>query len=116
MHGSAKPWAMLLPGPADGRSLASVLSRREFRRHTMTAVLAIISTVKIRQAGYSGLVLPVVEDKRLALRWVDGSCGIDSLLACSAVCGTGLGTVPLPGDVAALAGNDTSRFPRACSR
>jgi len=82
----------------------------------MTAVVAIISTVEVRQASYSGLVLPVVEDKRLAPRWADGSCGIDSLLACSAVCGTGLGTVPLPGDVAALAGNDTSRFPRACSR
>ena len=69
---------------------------------TMTAALAIttaVKAVKVRQVGYSGLMLPVMEDKRLAQRWAEGTYEIDSVLAYSAVCGTGLDTVPLPGDV-----------------
>ena len=69
---------------------------------TMTAALAITSAVKavkVKQIGYSGLMLPVMEDKRLAQRWAENTYEIDSLLAYSAVCGTGLDTVPLPGDI-----------------
>ena len=44
-------------------------------------------------------MLPVLEDARIAKRWSEGVIGIDSLLAYSAVCGTGLDTVPLPGDI-----------------
>ncbi len=69
---------------------------------TMTAALAITSAVKavpVKQIGYAGLMLPVMEDKRLAQRWAESSYEIDSLLAYSAVCGTGLDTVPLPGDI-----------------
>jgi uncharacterized protein (UPF0210 family) len=69
---------------------------------TMTAALAITTAVKavpVKQIGYSGLMLPVMEDKRLAQRWDENTYGIDALLAYSAVCGTGLDTVPLPGDV-----------------
>ena len=50
------------------------------------------------RVGYAGLMLPVLEDARLAQRWSEGLIGVDSLLAYSAVCGTGLDTVPLPGD------------------
>lgn len=69
---------------------------------TMTAALAItaaVKAVKVKQVGYSGLMLPVMEDKRLAQRWAEDTYDIDSLLAYSSVCGTGLDTVPLPGDV-----------------
>src|SRR5215831_4345295 len=69
---------------------------------TMTAALAITSAVKAvntKRIGYSGLMLPVMEDKRLAQRWAENSYGIHSLLAYSAVCAAGLDTVPLPGDV-----------------
>ena len=69
---------------------------------TMTAALAITTAVKavpVRQIGYSGLMVPVLEDKRLSERWGEGAYGIDALLAYSSVCGTGLDTVPLPGDV-----------------
>jgi uncharacterized protein len=51
------------------------------------------------RVGYGGLMLPVMEDARLAQRWSEGAISLDSLLAYSAVCGTGLDTVPLPGDV-----------------
>lgn len=69
---------------------------------TMTAALAIttaVKAVKVKQVGYSGLMLPVMEDKRLAQRWAEDTYEIDSVLAYSSVCGTGLDTVPLPGDV-----------------
>jgi uncharacterized protein (UPF0210 family) len=69
---------------------------------TMTAALAIttaVKAVKVKQIGFSGLMLPVMEDKRLAQRWSENLYDIDSVLAYSAVCGTGLDTVPLPGDI-----------------
>jgi uncharacterized protein len=71
---------------------------------TMTAALAITTAVKavpVSQVGYSGLMVPVMEDQRLALRWAEGTYNTDSLLAYSAVCGTGLDTVPYPGDISA---------------
>jgi uncharacterized protein (UPF0210 family) len=69
---------------------------------TLTAALIITSAVRavpVKQIGYSGLMVPVLEDKLLAQRWSEGTYNTDSLLAYSAVCGTGLDTIPLPGDV-----------------
>jgi uncharacterized protein len=69
---------------------------------TLTAALAITTAVKavpVKQVGYSGLMVPVLEDKRLAERWGQGSFNTDDLLAYSAVCGTGLDAVPFPGDI-----------------
>jgi uncharacterized protein len=69
---------------------------------TMTAALIITTAVKavpVRQIGYSGLMIPVMEDKLIAKRWAEGLVTTDSLLAYSAVCGTGLDTVPFPGDI-----------------
>jgi uncharacterized protein (UPF0210 family) len=51
--------------------------------------------------GYSGLMMPVLEDTRLSQLWSEGALSMDQLLAYSAVCGTGLDTIPLPGDVTA---------------
>ncbi len=45
------------------------------------------------------MVFPVIEDELLAQRWAESTYDIDSLLAYSAVCGTGLDTIPLPGDI-----------------
>ena len=69
---------------------------------TLTAariITAAVKAVPVKQVGYSGLMVPVMEDKVLAQRWAESSYSVDSLLAYSAVCGTGLDTVPLPGDV-----------------
>jgi uncharacterized protein (UPF0210 family) len=69
---------------------------------TMTAALIITTAVKavpVKQIGYSGLMVPVMEDKRLAQRWAEAAYTADSLLAYSAVCGTGLDTIPLSGDI-----------------
>jgi len=69
---------------------------------TLTAALIITTAVKavpVKQVGYSGLMVPVMEDKLLAQRWAEGTYNTDNLLAYSSVCGTGLDTVPLPGDI-----------------
>jgi uncharacterized protein (UPF0210 family) len=69
---------------------------------TLTAARIITAAVKAvpeKQVGYSGLMVPVMEDKLLAQRWAESIYNIDSLLAYSAVCGTGLDTIPLPGDI-----------------
>jgi uncharacterized protein (UPF0210 family) len=71
---------------------------------TLTAaatITAAVKDVKVKQTGYSGLMLPILEDSRLAQRWSEGHISIDALLSYSAVCGTGLDTVPLPGDISA---------------
>jgi uncharacterized protein len=69
---------------------------------TLTAAAIITRALKaipVKQAGYSGLMLPILEDKVLARRWSEGRLSMDALLSYSAVCGTGLDTIPLPGDV-----------------
>jgi hypothetical protein len=58
-----------------------------------------VKAVPVQQTGYAGLMVPIMEDKVLARRWAESAYSIDSLLAYSAVCGTGLDTIPLPGDV-----------------
>jgi uncharacterized protein (UPF0210 family) len=68
----------------------------------MTAAAIItraVQSVPVKRTGYSGLMVPVLEDNVLAQRWAEGTYTIDSLLAYSAVCAGGLDTVPLPGDV-----------------
>jgi uncharacterized protein (UPF0210 family) len=69
---------------------------------TLTAARIITAAVKAvpeKQVGYSGLMVPVMEDRILAQRWAESTYNLDSLLAYSAVCGTGLDTIPLPGNV-----------------
>jgi uncharacterized protein (UPF0210 family) len=51
-----------------------------------------------QKVGFNGLMLPVLEDTGLAERADQGSLEIDDLLLYSCLCGTGLDTVPLPGD------------------
>jgi uncharacterized protein (UPF0210 family) len=68
---------------------------------TMTAAALITSVLKDAPAlrvGYNGLMMAVLEDRVLAQRWSEGRLTLDSLLAYSAVCGTGIDTAPLPGD------------------
>src|SRR5260370_16496566 len=71
---------------------------------TLTAaatITAAVKDVKVKQTGYSGLILPILEDSRLAQRWSEGRISIDALLSYSAGSGTGLDTVPLPAAITA---------------
>jgi uncharacterized protein len=68
---------------------------------TMTAAAVItraVQSVAVKRVGYSGLMVPVLEDAVLAKRWDEGKYTMDALLAYSAVCAGGLDTIPLAGD------------------
>jgi uncharacterized protein len=64
------------------------------------AVTAAVKSVSALTCGYSGLMLPILEDPVLADRVIEGRIKISDLLLYSTVCGTGLDLVPLPGDAA----------------
>lgn len=53
----------------------------------------------VRTCGFSGLMLPTLEDPVLARRAAEGRFGLAHLLLFSSVCGAGLDVAPLPGDV-----------------
>jgi uncharacterized protein (UPF0210 family) len=57
-----------------------------------------IDRARFARAGFSGLFMPVLEDAVLAQRAASGVLTVKDLLLYSAVCGTGLDTLPLPGD------------------
>ena len=65
----------------------------------MAFLVESIDRARFSRTGFSGLMLPVLEDAVLAERAAEGSLTITDLLLYSAVCGTGLDTIPLPGDV-----------------
>jgi uncharacterized protein (UPF0210 family) len=58
-----------------------------------------VQAAPVKRVGYSGLMVPVLEDAVLTKRWAEGAYNIDSLLAYSSVCAGGLDTIPLPGDI-----------------
>jgi hypothetical protein len=62
---------------------------------------AAVRAAKVTQLGFSGVMLPVLEDPVLARRNTEGRYTLRDLLAFSAVCGTGLDTIPLPGNTSA---------------
>jgi uncharacterized protein len=59
----------------------------------------VLKSVSVKTCGYSGLMLPVCEDVGLAARANEQTYNITNLLAYSAVCGCGLDTVPIPGNI-----------------
>lgn len=66
----------------------------------MSALLTgALKALDLQLCGYSGLMLPPLEDAGLAARASEGGYRIHDLLLNSAVCGLGLDTVPVPGDV-----------------
>src|ERR1700721_658004 len=84
------------------RAIGNFLGAPPGSSGTLTAAALITRALKaipVKQAGYSGLMLPVLEDTVIAQRWSEGRLSIDDMLSYSAVCGTGLDTIPLPGDV-----------------
>jgi len=95
----------LAPFPDEAVSLGAALERlgaSAAGMHGSLAAAAILTDTLDRarfpRAGFSGLMLPVLEDVFLARRAGEGSLTVMDLLLLSAVCGTGLDTIPLPGD------------------
>ncbi|MDG6229505.1 MAG: DUF711 family protein [Candidatus Thermoplasmatota archaeon] len=62
-------------------------------------VTGTLQDIPVKKTGYCGLMLPVLEDHGLATRNTEGYLSITKLLLYSSVCGTGLDTIPLPGDI-----------------
>jgi uncharacterized protein len=94
------------PAPNGDSSIAAAIEKltgAKFGSSGTLSAAAIITeavrSIPVKRAGYSGLMLPPLEDPVLAQRWSEGTYNLDSLLAYSAVCGTGLDAVPLPGEV-----------------
>ena len=62
------------------------------------ALTRALKSTSLPTCGYCGLMLPVLEDATLGQRWSEGRVSAHELLLYSTVCGTGLDTIPLPGD------------------
>lgn len=98
----------LSPAPMGSDSIAAAMERAGLGAFggsgTLALAAAITAGVKAAAAdvgpvcGYNGLMLPVLEDEALGQRVADGAISVAALLSWSAVCGTGLDTIPLPGD------------------
>jgi uncharacterized protein len=98
----------MAPFPAPDRSIARALemvSGAPLGAPGTLAAAAFVTgilkdaRVQLPTVGYSGLMLPVLEDQTLADRAAEGVVTLDTLLLMSAVCGLGLDTIPLPGDI-----------------
>jgi len=100
-----------------GRAIENFIGAPFGSAGTMTAASVITRAVQstpVKQVGYAGLMVPVLEDNVLAKRWEEGTYNMDSLLAYSAVCAGGLDTIPLPVDEALLA-RGRERFDIYCA-
>jgi len=63
----------------------------------------VLKGLNIKKCGYSGLMLPVIEDKVLAQRAAEERYTVQELLLYSSVSGTGLDVVPIPGNTSKTA-------------
>ncbi len=98
----------LAPFPTDEQSLGGAVEAMGVPKvglHGSLAAASLLTEAVDRanfpHTGFSGFMQPVLEDSVLAKRAGEGTLTIKDLLLYSAVCGTGLDTVPLPGDVTA---------------
>lgn len=96
----------LSPAPLKDVSIGGAIERftgaRMGSSGTLTAAALItqaLRAIPVAHVGYSGLLMPVLEDSVLAQRWSEGALSVDAMLAYSAVCGTGLDVIPLPGEI-----------------
>ena len=93
------------PAPMGDESIAYAIEQ-QLRGHfgergTLRVAAGLTQTLRaldLPLCGYSGLMLPVLEDVGLGERSEAGYFNLDSLLLYSTVCGTGLDTIPIPGD------------------
>lgn len=110
--GSGWAYAGIDPTPAPGGDVSIGAAIEAFTGATFGSpgtetaagiVTRAVKEVPVRQTGYSGLMIPVLEESVLTRRWTEGTYGLDSILAYSAVCAGGVDTVPLAGDTSEAA-------------
>ncbi|HEY7341777.1 MAG TPA: DUF711 family protein [Ktedonobacterales bacterium] len=95
----------LSPAPMGEDSIAGAFEAAGLGRFGAPGTLALAAAItrgikdtRLVTCGYCGLMLPPLEDRVLGERCAEGLLSVSSLLSLSSVCGTGLDTVPLPGD------------------
>lgn len=95
----------LAPFPDDAHSLGNAVEKigvPKIGLHGSLAAAAILTEAIDRadflHTGFSGFMQPVLEDSVLAKRAAEGTLTIKDALLYSAVCGTGLDCIALPGD------------------
>lgn len=62
-------------------------------------ITKVIKNLDVKSCGYSGLMLPIIEDKVLAKRAMEDNYTVEELLLFSSVSGTGLDVIPVSGDI-----------------
>ncbi len=93
------------PYPGEQSSLAAAMEQLGVQvggAGALAAAALVMNAVEAAafpRCGFSGLMLPVLEDTRLGGRAAEGALSVNDLLLYSAVCGTGLDCIPLAGDV-----------------
>lgn len=95
----------LAPFPDEARSIAYAFERLGVdvfgapgTLYIASLITEVLREVDLPRTGYSGLMLPVLEDTTLGRRAATPTYTVNDLLLYSAVCGVGLDVVPLPGD------------------
>lgn len=105
--GSGWMYAGIDPTPAPGGDVSIGAAIESFTGSAFGApgtetaagiITRAVKAVPVKQTGYSGLMIPVLEDNVLEKRWTEQTYTLDSILAYSAVCAGGVDTVPLAGD------------------
>lgn len=96
----------LAPFPEEKRSLGTALEKLGVpavgMAGTVTAaaiLAAALDQAEAQSIGFRGLLLPQLEDAVLARRAAQGLLTISDLMIYSSLCGTGLDTIALPGDI-----------------
>ncbi len=96
----------LAPFPETARSIGYAIERLGVETFGSSGTLFAVAFLKraieeaqFKRCGFSGVMLPVLEDRTIAELTGQDVLTLDSLLLYSTVCGTGLDTIPLPGDV-----------------
>jgi len=94
------------PFPETARSFGTAMEKLGLEAVGLPGSLAaaafltsVLDQAHYQRIGFNGLMLPVLEDATLAQRAAEGKLSVPDLLLYCTVCGTGLDTIPLAGDV-----------------
>jgi uncharacterized protein (UPF0210 family) len=100
----------MAPYPEEARSIGSALKALGIPTVGLSGTAAgvafladCLDRAQFKRTGFCGMFLPVLEDLVLASSAAKKAISINALLLYSTMCGTGLDTIPLPGDVSAEA-------------
>ncbi len=96
----------MAPYPEEARSIGSALKALGIPTVGLSGTAAgvafladCLDRAQFKRTGFCGLFLPVLEDLVLAASAAKKAISINALLLYATMCGTGLDTIPLPGDV-----------------